>query len=755
MNLTTNVVVVLLFACCSLVNGILNGKDLLVFTVATDETDGFELLRESLDFYDYDYKVFGLNEKWKGGDVKTSVGGGQKINILKRHLNEIKSVNETLVLYTDGYDVIFNDEPDEIVRKFVTFDKRIIFSAETFCWPDKTLEAKYPEVSENASRFLNSGLFMGYKDDVINLINSLSIKDADDDQLAYTNFYLNAAKRKGQKDVGLDTKSEIFQSLNGAQKDLQITFENATSILTNFQSGTRPSILHGNGPSKLLFNQFSNYLAKRWIPNFGCRHCENNVFDLEAVNRNKWPSVLIGVLAESETPFFEEFLTKLTSISYPQSKIGLVIHNSAPIHDKQIKHFFEAGKLKKSYRLYEHHGDKKLNQKDARNHFIKSCRRMNCDYLLIMDATAHIDEPETLAFLIGLNRSVIAPILRRPSRLFSNFWGAIDENGYYLRSSDYVSIVEDERVGMWNVPHISSFILLKRAIVDRLEKAGGWKEKEIDEDMELTKYLRDSGIFMWATNLHSYGHLVDPESFNSTALHPELYEIFSNLEDWKVRYLHPKFLEYTKQKEIPLEQWRREYLSDLVGVEIETDKFFIQQPCSDVFWYPLLSERFAREMIETVNNTGQWSLGKHTDGRIPGGYENVPTDDIHMTQIGWQDHWHHFLKQFIQPLQMRIFLGYYKDPPQAPLTFVVRYDLSIQDHLRAHHDASTYTLDIALNRAGIDYKAGGVKFIRYNCSLVDTRIGWPVMFPGRLTHIHEGLKITEGTRYILVSFIDP
>ena len=30
---------------------------------------------------------------------------------------------------------------------------------------------------------------------------------------------------------------------------------------------------------------------------------------------------------------------------------------------------------------------------------------------------------------------------------------------------------------------------------------------------------------------------------------------------------------------------------------------------------------------------GQWSGGRNEDGRLDGGYENVPTRDIHMTQV--------------------------------------------------------------------------------------------------------------------------
>lgn len=55
----------------------------------------------------------------------------------------------------------------------------------------------------------------------------------------------------------------------------------------------------------------------------------------------------------------------------------------------------------------------------------------------------------------------------------------------------------------------------------------------------------------------------------------------------------------------------------------------------------------------------------------------------------------------------------------------------------------------------VDYEGGGCRFIRYNCSVRDTKRGWLLMHPGRLTHYHEGLLVTKGTRYIMISFVDP
>ena len=98
--------------------------------------------------------------------------------------------------------------------------------------------------------------------------------------------------------------------------------------------------------------------------------------------------------------------------------------------------------------------------------------------------------------------------------------------------------------------------------------------------------------------------------------------------------------------------------------------------------------------------------------------------------------------------------GYYSKS-RAYMNFVVKYTPTGQYFLRPHHDESTYTVNLALNEAGVDYEGGGARFVRSNCSVPDTKTGWALMHPGRLTHFHEGLPTTKGTRYIMVSFVDP
>jgi hypothetical protein len=49
----------------------------------------------------------------------------------------------------------------------------------------------------------------------------------------------------------------------------------------------------------------------------------------------------------------------------------------------------------------------------------------------------------------------------------------------------------------------------------------------------------------------------------------------------------------------------------------------------------------------------------HQDTRLEGGYENVPTRDIHMNQVGFEKQWLHLLNTYVRPLQEKMFTGYF------------------------------------------------------------------------------------------------
>lgn len=368
---------------------------------------------------------------------------------------------------------------------------------------------------------------------------------------------------------------------------------------------------------------------------------------------------------------------------------------------------------------------------DGKRKALEACLNMSCDYVFLVDSLTMLDSPLTLQQLLSLGRAVVAPLLVRPEKMFSNFWGDLASDGFYARSRDYLTIIANERRGVWNVPFINQAILLSR---EWLERLGGdmpsWESSVLDSDMAFAAWMRETGHFMYVSNLHDYGHLLNGDTYDMTRLHGDMYQMFDNNLDWERKYVHP--------------DWSK----------VLHENVTLEEPCPDVYWYPLLSETFCDELVEEMEHFGQWSGGNNYDERISGGYENVPTRDIHMNQVGFEKQWLAVIQRYVVPVQEKVFPGYHSKG-HATMNFVVKYHPQGQSSLRPHHDSSTFTINVALSRPGIDHQGGGCKFLRYNCSVVATKLGWTFMHPGRLTHWHEGLEVTGGTRYIVVSFIDP
>lgn len=188
--------------------------EVLVYTVATEETDGFRRYLESAKEFNINPTVLGFGETWKGGEIRIKPGGGWKVKLLKEALRTHQDQKDKIVLFTDGYDVIFVKNMDYIIQKFEKSGAKVLFSAEPYCWPDKNLASKYPEV-EGGNRYLNSGLYMGYVPEILKVLEREELKDDDDDQLYFTNAYLDEKFRE-EVNMRLDNTNEIFQNLNGA-----------------------------------------------------------------------------------------------------------------------------------------------------------------------------------------------------------------------------------------------------------------------------------------------------------------------------------------------------------------------------------------------------------------------------------------------------------------------------------------------------------------------------------------------------------
>uniref|UniRef100_A0A9J8DM10 procollagen-lysine 5-dioxygenase n=1 Tax=Cyprinus carpio carpio TaxID=630221 RepID=A0A9J8DM10_CYPCA len=700
--------------------------ELLVITAATEVNDGYLRFMRTIRQFNYTVQVLGLGEEWKGGDVARTVGGGQKVRWLKKEVEKHKDKQNTVIMFVDSYDVILASGPEELLKKFSRISHRVVFSAEGFCWPDQRLSSKYPVV-HHGKRYLNSGGFIGYAPEIHAIVKQWKHKDDDDDQLFYTRIYLD----KEKFNITLDHKSHIFQNLNGAIEEVVLKFEKSRVRVRNVAYDTLPVVIHGNGPTKLQLNYLGNYVPTAWTYEHGCGICDDDLLDLSA--RSEMPLVHVAVFIEQPTPFLEEFLERLATLNYPHTRIRLFIHNNVVYHEQHVERFWTRHRsLFPGARTIG--PEENLRQDQARTMAVEACKKdVSCDYFFSIDSDVALTNPDVLRILIEENKSVIAPMLSRHGKLWSNFWGALSPEGFYSRAEDYIDIVQSKRVGVWNVPYITQVYLIRGETLRSFQKIRIVKKKCLQLNMHmfvLVCFLLQ-GVFMFVSNRDEFGRLVSSTSYNISRLHPDMWQIFNNPVDWREKYIHENYSKI-----------------------FEDDENFIEQPCPDVYWFPAFSDRMCDELVETMEDFGGWSGGKHNDERLSGGYENVPTVDIHMNQIQFEKEWLKFLKDYIVPVTEKLYPGY-SPRAEAVMNFVVRYRPDEQPSLRPHHDSSTFTINIALNRKDIDYEGGGCRFLRYDCKVESPRKGWSFMHPGRLTHYHEGLPVTRGTRYIMVSFVDP
>eukprot|EP00096_Caligus_rogercresseyi_P014237 TRINITY_DN6735_c0_g1_i1.p1 TRINITY_DN6735_c0_g1~~TRINITY_DN6735_c0_g1_i1.p1 ORF type:complete len:724 (-),score=173.44 TRINITY_DN6735_c0_g1_i1:465-2636(-) len=695
-------------------------EGLLLLTVASDKTDGFIRYLRSTSVNGLKGKALGLGEDWRGGDMNHP-GGAYKINLLKKELSQYKDRKDLLILFSDSYDVIFLQNKETILQKFKSLKVKSVFGAENFCWPDTGLADKYPP--SEGYRFLNSGAFMGYADVLYEIVSHEPVQDTDDDQRYYTKIYLDPSLRS-KFGMALDESAVLFQNLNGNVGDVELRFdEGGFPFLHNVEHNTQPALVHGNGPSKIVLNGMGNYFPKAWNQVDQCTSCLEDV--LKELPKDL-PKVVVGVFVSGPTPFLTEFLQKISKIEYPKDKLFLFMYNGEKYHDEEVNIFVESHKGEyKGVNLIGPNDGVKLWA--AKNEALEISE--DYDYYFNVDSEAHLNNPMVLKKLIQQNRPILAPMLLRPYKAWSNFWGALSSEGFYARSSDYMSIIKSERTGVWNVPYMSSVYLVSQNVIKNYQL--GYIHRLLDPDMAFCAKAREAGVFMFVSNLEVFGHLINREDFviTNTDKHNELWEIMNNPYDWENRYIHENY-----------------------SLNFEEENQPFTNPCPDVYNFPVFSERYTREFIEVMEAYGKWSDGTNSDKRLDSGYEAVPTRDIHMNQVNFEKEWLYFLKTYVMPLQQKIYIGYFNDPPRALMSFIVRYRPDEQPSLKPHHDSSTYTINIALNE---DYEGGGCRFLRYNCSVVNNKAGWMTMHPGRLTHYHEGLETTKGTRYIMITFVDP
>ena len=214
-----------------------------LITVATDlRNPGFIRFQQTAERYGFSIDPLGVgNGDW---DV-SGEGGGQKIVWFADFLNEAPIADDEKVMFTDSYDVLFAGNEGDVLFN-VDWDE-ILFAAEKFCWPDKSLADRFAPAPYP---YLNSGCYLGKAGNLRTLLNSIISKhgreevENGDDQGLFTEAYLDQDEFPFV--IRLDGACTVFNCVNGASEDLLVDKKRGT--VKNTVTGTNPAVIHFNGP---------------------------------------------------------------------------------------------------------------------------------------------------------------------------------------------------------------------------------------------------------------------------------------------------------------------------------------------------------------------------------------------------------------------------------------------------------------------------------------------------------------------------
>lgn len=401
-------------------------------------------------------------------------GGGQKVNFLREFISKVE--DGEIFVFTDNYDVIANDYAQSLLAKYRRYyDGKVVFGGETACWPKSSLASQYPEPPAGVvTKYLNSGVFMGYARDIKKLV-SVPIDNSADDQLYYTLAFL-----QNQEDVVLDYKCRLFLCLSGMQEtDLQV--DKPRGCL--YYKGERPVFVHGNGPDqvKVLLNTLTSY----------CLRDKDPPDDI----RNKR---ILYVVHEKDTDDNNAVLAQLLDQDYPRHLINVLLVYTTESCRKR----FELGLSEEGVEF-----SVIKNDGDAWSSIITHAQNIEYQYLFYQDTTARITNRNCLATLLAYNKMAIAPMLTRKGAPYANFWGSVSGSGYYKRSDNYLDIVNRYERGCWNVPYVTHAFMLERSLInENLDKRNG--QPYSDTDMVICSNIRSSFWFMYVLNTEEYGELL-------------------------------------------------------------------------------------------------------------------------------------------------------------------------------------------------------------------------------------------------------
>ena len=170
----------------------------------------------------------------------------------------------------------------------------------------------------------------------------------------------------------------------------------------------------------------------------------------------------------------------------------------------------------------------------------------------------------------------------------------------------------------------------------------------------------------------------------------------------------------------------------------------IQEPLKDVYTVPFFSEKFCEILLDEM---------QHLESYF--GFKPNPEEDNlrQIPEITFQDNCPQIFQSVMQTIYTignPIFLNIWNRHVDSGGIQIANYNLKDKKQGAWHHDASAdISMVVPLNTG--KYKGGGTEFLKRG-TVEPLPTGHALIFPS-FTHMHRGLAVESGDRYLLVFWL--
>lgn len=160
---------------------------------------------------------------------------------------------------------------------------------------------------------------------------------------------------------------------------------------------------------------------------------------------------------------------------------------------------------------------------------------------------------------------------------------------------------------------------------------------------------------------------------------------------------------------------------------------------SSIYAVKFLRPEYCKLLIQVAERYGDW------DSKSKGDYGKgmtLPIDFLPRLQKTYTE----MVKKYLFPCASKLFPTF--NPTHHDEVYILRYrsDNSKQQSMDVHYDGEPLACILTLNS---EFKGGGTYYPKWNY-VAKVTPGTMMLYPGGLSHLHGGRKITDGKRYVML-----